>query len=181
MRSPRPLVLASALAVAVCSLLAAGCGGGSPGVASIGSSTTAATTTPQSGPVAFARCMRSHGVPAFPDPNASGEFDGSQLKRPGVSASRVRAAQSACSHLLPNGIPVAPPYTITRADQLDYLKGAACMRRHGFPDFPDPTFQNNDVQLDVPASIDQSSPRFESAATTCQKLIPRGLPYSGTS
>jgi hypothetical protein len=181
MRHSRPLILASALAAAAYSLLLAGCGGHSPGVANIASSTTAATTTPRSGPVAFAHCMRSHGVPAFPDPNANGEFDGSQLKRPGVSASQVRAAQSACNYLLPNGIPVAPPYTITRADQIDYLKGAACMRRHGFPDFPDPTFQNNDVQLNVPASIDQNSPQFKSAATTCQRLIPKGLPYSGTS
>lgn len=181
MRSPRTLTLASALAVAAYSLLVAGCGGGAPGVANIASSTSAATTTPPSGPIPFAHCMRSHGVPTFPDPNANGEFDGSQLKRVGVSASQVRAAQGSCNYLLPNGVPLAPPYTITRADQIDYLKGAACMRRHGFPDFPDPTFQNNDVQLNIPASINQNSPQFKNAATTCQKLIPRGLPYSGSS
>ena len=181
MRSPRPRILASALAVAACSLLVAGCGGGSPGVANIASSTTAATTTSQSGPVAFAHCMRSHGVPTFPDPNANGEFDGSKLKRAGVSPSQVRAAQSSCNYLLPNGVPLAPRYTITLADQIDYLKGAACMRRQGFPDFPDPTFQNSDVQLNIPASINQDSPQFKRAATTCQKLIPRGLPYSGSS
>jgi hypothetical protein len=181
MRSRRPVILASALAVVAYSLLAAGCGGGSPVVANIASSTTAATTPPQSGPVAFAHCMRSHGVPAFPDPTAKGEFDGSQLKRVGVSASVVRAAQSSCNYLLPNGIPLARPYTITRADEIDYLKGAACMRRHGFPDFPDPTFQDNDVHLTIPASMNQNSPQFKTAATTCQKLIPRGLPYSGSS
>lgn len=180
MRSRRPLIFASAVVVVVFSLLGAGCGGGSPAVANIASSTSAATTT-QSGPVAFARCMRSHGVPTFPDPNASGEFDGTQLKRPGVNATVVRTAQSSCNYLLPNGIPVAPPYTITRADQIDYLKGAACMRRHGFPDFPDPTFQNNDVQLNIPSSINQNAPQFKRAAATCQKLIPRGLPYSGSS
>ena len=181
MRPARPLIPASALAVAACSLLVAGCGGGSPGVASIASSTTAATTTAQSGPVAFAHCMRSHGVPTFPDPNAGGEFDGSQLKRVGVSASQVRAAQGSCNYLLPNGVPLAPPYTITRADQIDYLKGAACMRTHGFAGFPDPTFQNNDVQLNIPSNINQGSPQFKSAAATCQKLIPSGLPYSGSS
>jgi hypothetical protein len=54
------------------------------------------------------------------------------------------------------------------------------MRSHGFPDFPDPAFENNSVQTDVPSSIDQDAPRFKSAATICTKLIPAGLPYSGS-
>ena len=180
MRSPRPLILASALAVAACSLLVAGCGGGSPRVANIASSTTAATTTSQSGPVAFAHCMRSHGVPTFPDPNANGEFDGSKLKRAGVSPSQVRAAQSSCNYLLPNGVPLAPRYTITLADQIDYLKGAACMRRHGVPNFPDPVFQNGNVHFNIPPGIDKNSTTVRHAVSICQKLIPAGLPYSGT-
>jgi hypothetical protein len=179
MRSRRPIILTSVVTVAAFSLLAAGCGGGgSPGVASVASSTTAATTT-QNGAVAFAHCMRSHGVPTFPDPDSSGVFDGPKLKQVGVSASRVRAAQSACNHLLPNGIPLAG--RITRADQVYYLRGAACMRRHGVPDFPDPTFQNNNVRFNIPSSIDANSSRVKSAVATCQKLIPAGLPYSGSN
>jgi hypothetical protein len=54
------------------------------------------------------------------------------------------------------------------------------MRSHGFPDFPDPAFENNSVQTDVPSSIDQDAPRFKSAATICTRLIPAGLPYSGS-
>ena len=52
------------------------------------------------------------------------------------------------------------------------------MRSHGFPDFPDPTFQNNNVQTNIPSSINQDSSQFKSAATICTKLIPAGLPYS---
>ncbi len=179
---PRALMLASVIAVAA-SLLAAGCGGGggSPEVASVASSTTSATTPP-SGAVAFARCMRSHGVPGFPDPSGGGAFDGSAIKHLVVGRSQMRAAQSACIHLLPNGIvPTAPGYTITRADRIDYLKAAACMRRHGIPDFPDPTFPSNGVKFTIPSSIDQNSPRVRSALPVCRKLIPAGLPYSGTS
>lgn len=177
MRCCRPLILASV--VAGLALLAAGCGGrGSPGVASVASFTTGAQTT-QGGPVAFAHCMRSHGVRTFPDPNSSGLFDGIKLKQQrGASESQVRAAQSACNYLLPNGIRIAGP--VTRADQIDYLKGAACMRRHGLPDFPDPVFQNNNVTFNIPSSIDKNSPRVRSALAICQKLIPAGLPYSGT-
>ncbi len=54
------------------------------------------------------------------------------------------------------------------------------MRSHGYPDFPDPTFQNNSVQANVPSSIDQDSARFKSVAGICTKLIPAGLPYSGS-
>jgi len=73
MRCRGPLILSSVVAVAALSLLAAGCGGGSSsGVASVGASTTDATTTEQSGLVAYSACMRSNGVPNWPDPTRSG-------------------------------------------------------------------------------------------------------------
>ena len=90
---------------------------------------------------------------------------------------RFDAANSACRHLLPNG---GQPQgqTITPTDRTDYLKAAACMRSHGFPEFPDPTFQNNNVRVDIPSSINQDSSQFKSAARICTRLIPVGLPYS---
>jgi hypothetical protein len=72
--------------------------------------------------------------------------------------------------------PQPPP--ITSADRLDYLKAAACMRAHGIPDFPDPTFGNNTVTFDIPPNIDPNSSQAQSAEATCVKLIPPGLPYS---
>jgi hypothetical protein len=70
-----------------------------------------------------------------------------------------------------------PSQTITPADQTDYLKAAACMRSHGVPDFPDPTFQNNTVTFNVPPNIDPNSSQAKTAETICVKLIPPGLPY----
>ena len=67
---------------------------------------------------------------------------------------------------------------ITPADRLDYLKAAACVRSHGVPDFPDPTFANNTVTFDIPSNIDANSPQAKSAEAICAKLIPPGLPYS---
>jgi hypothetical protein len=48
---------------------------------------------------------------------------------------------------------------------------AACMRKNGEPNFPDPNAQG---QLSVGSSngIDPSSPRFQQAQTACQKLLP---------
>jgi hypothetical protein len=189
----RPLILASVVAAAAFSLLAAGCGGsGSPGVANVASSTTSATmptssttgtTTVQYGTsgaaaqaLAFARCMRSHGLPNLPDPESNGEFDKAKLRQLGVSPSRARAIeQRFCHYDFENG---SQGQTIPSADRTDYLKAAACMRSHGFPDFPDPTFPHNNVTVTIPSSIDQNSSEFKSAAVICIKLIPAGLPYS---
>lgn len=56
MRCRCPTILTAVIGAAAVSLFAAGCGGSSP--------TTAATTTAatQNGALAYARCMRSHGV-----------------------------------------------------------------------------------------------------------------------
>src|SRR5438552_5909516 len=144
MRCRRPLVLTSLVAVTAFALLAASCGGsggggsgggaGSPGAAAITTSTTAATGT-QNTALAFARCMRSHGLPNWPDPTSGGVFDKSKLRQTGYSVSQVRAVEDgACHHLLPSGPPQGP--TITAADRTDYLKAAAGMRAHGYPYLP---------------------------------------------
>jgi hypothetical protein len=178
MRCRRLLILTPAVAVAALSLLAAGCGSGdSSGVGSVASSTTAATTR-QTGARAFAHCMRSRGVPTFPDPDSSGGFPKPQVVDARKSdPSRFDPANSACRHLLPNG-GNGPAQTITPGDRGDYVRAAACVRSHGFPDFPDPTFQNNNVRVDIPSSINQDSSQFKSAARICTRLIPAGLPYS---
>jgi hypothetical protein len=179
----RLLVLTTATAVAASALLAAGCGGGhSVGVAGVTASTIAGTTapatTPQTGVLAYSHCMRAHGVPGFPDPDGSGDIPKLQVVNARNSnPSRFDSANVACRGLLPVGGPHQEP-TITPAEQADYLKAAQCMRSHGFPDFPDPTFPNNNVRVNVPSSINQDSTRFKSAATICTKLIPAGLPYT---
>jgi hypothetical protein len=70
---------------------------------------------------------------------------------------------------------------ITPADRLDYLNAATCMRSHGVPDFPDPTFANNTVTFNTPPNIDPNSSQAKSAEAICVKLIPAGLPYSNRS
>lgn len=124
--------------------------------------------------------MRSNGVPGFPEPKGKllPELDPQRL---GVTQSQLQAALSACNHLLP-GV-TGGNATIAPAARVDYLKGSACMRAHGFRNFPDPTFLGNGagVRYEVPPSIDRNSSRFEHAVATCEKLIPSGLPYSGSN
>jgi hypothetical protein len=173
-------------------VLVAGCGGGdSPGIGSVGSSTAAsssagaATTTAQNGLVAYSACMRSNGVSGFPDPDSSGGIPKGAVVSAfqAVGNSQAAAASDACKHLLGAGGSLSGKASqpVTVQDRQDYLIAAACMRSHGFAGFPDPTFQNNSVQTNIPSSIDQDSTQFKSAATICTKLIPAGLPYSRAS
>jgi hypothetical protein len=125
--------------------------------------------------LAFARCMRAHGIPNFPDPGGDGHFNKHVLRQLGVSDARLRAVNGACQHLQPPG--EAP---LTAQQQQDYLRAAACMRSHGIAGFPDPSFSGGGVHFPVPSGIDPNSPQFTQARHTCQRLIPAGLPYSGS-
>jgi hypothetical protein len=177
-------------------VLTAGCGGGSshPSVASLGTPTTTSGPSavpsrskinPTIGALAFIGCMRTHGEPNMPEPSISkngrtASIDINASSGIDPNSTQFTAATKACMHLLPNkGVPSAGQ-TITPADQADYLKGAACMRSHGFPEFPDPTFQNDNVAFNTTSPIDTNSSQYQSALTTCQKLIPAGLPYSSS-
>jgi hypothetical protein len=170
-RCRHPLIIVATGAVAAFSLLAAGCGGGgSPRVASVASSATATTTTAQTGLVAYAGCMRSHGVPTFPDPDSTGGIPKPQV----VAASNANqikfdAAQAACRRLLPNGSlgpPQSPKQQATRL--ADALSFARCMRSHGVARFPDPTPQGQlTVEMVEAAGIDVHSPVVLHVVQTC--------------
>jgi hypothetical protein len=157
-------------------LLTAACGG-SPSSTGTGSSSNAGgSASPQAASLSalgFARCMRSHGVPNFPDPDSSGQFDKRALAQLGLSAARMRAVASHCPFS-------SGPPPITAQDQQDYRRAAACMRSHGIINFPDPVFSGGSVSLPTPLPVDTGSPQFNQARQICQRLIPAGLPYSGT-
>jgi hypothetical protein len=53
----------------------------------------------------FARCMRTHGVPSFPDPKVSGNGAGLRINNQGINENspQFKAAQRACQSLMPGG------------------------------------------------------------------------------
>lgn len=165
-----PPILAFVISLAALSLVAAGCGGGgSPRVASVASSTTAATTT-QNGLVGFAGCMRSHGVPTFPDPDSSGGIPKPQVVAAAeTNPNKFKAAQTACNPLLPNG-GLGPQQTAQqqRTQLADELSFATCMRSHGVSRFPDPTAQGQlTVEMVESEGIDVHSPPVLRAVQAC--------------
>ncbi len=156
------------VAVAGVALLASACGG-SP-------ASHAGASAQQSAAIAFAHCMRSHQVPNWPDPNASGVFDKSKLtsQQLGAGPSRVQSAQTACRHLLPGG-GAAPSLAQLQQARAQGLQFSQCIRAHGVPSFPDP---DSTGRIPDPASvgIDQGSPKFEAANRACGKFRPPYMP-----
>ena len=176
---PRRARAAAVITVmAAAALLAAACSS-SPSSTGSGGSPNAGGSASSPSALAFSRCMRSHGVPNFPDPPPSfnGKFPGSSPQQLGISEARLRAVTGACQSLLPA---VRGPAPLTAQDQQDYLRAAACMRSHGITNFPDPVFSGGTVHFPIPSSIDASSTPFTQARQTCERLIPAGLPYSGS-
>ena len=155
--------------LATAALLVVACGGGSHPA---GSGASPAQGRVQQLDV-FAKCMRSHGLPNFyftpQADNSSSAGDELSIMGyyvPGINPqmSLFPAAMKACKHLLPGGGP--GPMTQQQINQ--QVKFAACMRAHGYPEYPDPELQNGHlIEQPLPASIDTSSPQFEAAQQAC--------------
>ena len=163
-----PAIQAAAGAVLLClAVLASACGGtDKPGPA--GSSDGGVGEA-----MAYARCMRSHGLRDFPDPTAGpGGGYGFQINGgPGSdldhNSPRFSAADHACQGLLP-GAGQGPPVPAQKLAA--EVKWAHCMRSHGLPGFPGP-----DARGAFDSSrFDDSSSTFQSASQACHGLEPSG-------
>lgn len=158
--------------VSLIALVGAGCGSnaatGNAGSASStgsgassGSASNAAETqtTKREKAVKFAECVRAHGVPHFPDPDATGNFNFGV----DVSAATFTAAVNACKALQPPGT-LSGHRSVKQ--QSAALRFAACVRANGVPDFPDPV--NGQPLIDtnkIPSSNQPGGMSILNAAT----------------
>ena len=120
-----------------------------------------------SGVVAFAACMRSHGVPSFPDPGPSGlDLSGIDTRSPAF-----QSAHDACAPLQSPG--AAPGSPASEGQQLAALANARCMRSHGVPNFPDPQFLRGGGNTVSLTGLNTEAPAFKRAQAACP-WPPRG-------
>ena len=134
------------VALAGVALLAAACSGGSPGsaVAHLGSTTTTTAASgsgstgsgKSGGLLAYSQCMRSHGLPDFPDPNSQGFIEGKSSSASGGNADDLnpnspayQAAQKACQKYVSGGTTPADQ-TQQLSQALKYAGVHALSRRH---------------------------------------------------
>jgi hypothetical protein len=136
--------------------------------------------------VAFSRCVRSHGVANFPDPQAdarNAKFPSAQQLR--VSSSQLSTAETACQRLLPVGVDDQFPQAEVPLLLRSMLPFSGCMRSHGVPNFPDPAVDSEGRPIfplsthGISLKYSHSQP-FDTAVGKCQNLAPRqlgGIPF----
>lgn len=182
--------IAAILATAAVVLLVTGCGGPGPssnGVATLpspsaGSARAARTAPPLSAggqteqALAYAQCLRSRGVPDWPDPNGSGGFDKAQVFRAvGNLGSplyqRYAAAATACQDLLPTSRELTAAQL--QQDWTDDRNFAGCMRDAGVSNAPDPVSDGRGRPYFNLAGtgIDPMSPQILATARACQSQL----------
>jgi hypothetical protein len=143
----------------------AGCGSQGPPASASQSQASASNDAP----FRYARCIRSHGVPSFPDPQVTSS-PGSTSVRQMVPASvadtpKFKSAQKACSGLSPGpgarGGQQGPAASVL-------LAFARCLRGHGLSGFPDPGRDGRITQQMISAAgVNLRGPAFLSAARAC--------------
>jgi len=166
-----------AAAVACGSLALAGCGSSSdsPGT------TSGSSTSPHGVADAayhYAACMRTHGVPNFPDPHVSVSGNGTSTQvavmvgGAGINpkSPAVRTAGKDCNGILPGpgGQSAAQLAAQQHTREVDMLSFAECMRGHGIANFPDPTSQGQlTLEMVTSSGIDLHAPQALKSALGC--------------
>ena len=186
------------LSLAAVALLAA-CSGASaaPSVASLddpdasvdpgASPSPSAPTDPREAFVAYATCMREHGID-MPDPQVSDEGGGkfsvgfSAGEGGGnLDSDEFQEADEACRPLLENAVGEGEPPELSPEDEEKLLEFARCMREHGI-DMPDPGEGGMLFRVGGPGDADAIDPEeFEAAQEACQDLLPGRLDGDGPS
>jgi hypothetical protein len=189
------LPIAAIIATAVVVLLSAACSGdhgsstGASGPPNAGGSATSRSV------VAYSACMRTNGVPNFPDPDSSGQLPKPDPQQLGVSSSQLQADQRACQHLLPNsGGAISAdsidhcmmasdcPQALVQHLRDEELGFARCMRSHGVPNWPDPVIDSQGRPVFAISiskdGFDPYSPPIWAKGNACSHLMPDlpGLP-----
>jgi hypothetical protein len=137
-------------------------------IAACGSSSKAPAGAKASQGIAFASCMRRHGLSDFPDPIPG---HGLQFNLPaGVApgSPAFRSAQASCKHLVPQ--PGRGNAAESAGADSAALAFARCMRAHGVPSYPDPAYRNG-RPTEQPLSsygIGPDAPAVQGAERACQ-------------
>lgn len=154
-------------------MLAVGCGGKANPAAGNGPGVVSVQKIDS-----FAACMRGHGLPNFylsprsAQPNPSGSqivlsILGYQVTGIDPQTAQFQSAMKSCRHIL--GIR-PPSQAVVRKQFEQALKQAACMRSHGYPDWPDPSMGPNGQGIMIPgppSNVDPNSPQVLKAAKAC--------------
>ena len=170
---PVPILATAALVLAV-----AACGSSPSSSNSGGSSNPGGSPGPSL--LAFAQCMRSKGVPNFPDPQASGGDKFPSAQQLGVSDSQYQTAETGCQNLLPAGTDDQFPAAEVQQLLVGMRVFSQCMRSHGVTNWPDPTVNSSgqplfQVSADGITRGQAHSQQMMATENECSHLLPSAL------
>jgi hypothetical protein len=165
-RGTRSAVVVAGLAAAA--LLTTACSSSSSG----GSGTvSAAESAAYRANIAFAQCMRTNGVPDFPDPQPGSNFAVSGAPVGAAAQTASGKAYLTCQHLLPNGSSSSNS-SVSTQELAEGVALAECLRSHGEPTFPDPTVVNGGLNFDF-TGVNTS--QFKASVAACRSVVPAGV------
>ena len=174
LRLPRSLGIATAITLTAVTVAA--CGGSGKPSGSTGTTVPSSATLMADG-YKYSACMRNHGITAFPDPQFSHGGQSMSIHitaNMDVGSPAFNTARKACAHLMPGGgkqISNGPSAAQTQAQTAAYVAFAACMRKHGFPHFPDPNGQGQlSLSAIQAAGINFNEPALKPAADGCTSV-----------
>jgi hypothetical protein len=127
----------------------------------------------------YGQCMREHGIARFRD----GTLDHGRLTRAGApdgsfTEAAMQAATEACKSIsdkLPASV-TAPRPPPSAADLEKLAKFSDCVRKHGFPDWPDPDSRGA-FKLTDPTVV--KSDKFQAARTACKQYYDGPIDIDG--
>jgi hypothetical protein len=165
-RGTRSAVVLAGLAAAA--LLTTACS--SPSSGSSGTASKAESASYRAN-IAFAQCMRTHGVPNFPDPQPGSNFAVTGAPAGAASKTPSGRAYLTCRHLLPNGSSSSNS-SVTTQELSEGVALAQCLRSHGEPAFPDPTVVSGALNF---AFTGVNTSQFKAAVSACRSAVPAGV------
>jgi hypothetical protein len=136
--------------------------------------------------IAYSACMRSQGVPNFPDPVSGEGIPKGDAQQFGVSSTQYQAAQQACQSLISatgGSAQQQEQQCIVASDcspaavqrLLNVMREfSQCMRSHGVPNFPDPSTDSQgqpffDASAHGISDGESHSPQFTAKLDECQR------------
>jgi hypothetical protein len=121
--------------------------------------------------------MRAHGVPTYPDPIKSPGGEGFPIREAlgggtvtveGIpfSGPAFEAAEKTCK-LFGGGTGPAP---VSETQKLALFHFSECMRKHGVPDYPDPSFPaGGGIERPSVPGLNLNAPSVTKAAAVCNR------------
>jgi hypothetical protein len=103
---------------------------------------------------------------------------GGKSAAPGIASltttgTTATTTTSSGGSLVPNSAGVHGGQAVLNMGTKNGPQFAACMRKNGVPNFPDPS-STGEISIGPSSGIDPGSPKFQSAQQKCRKLLPNG-------